>query len=59
MLAEDKAWRYFEDVSVGEKRKSNLKDTSDFLPGHGGILDRVDGILIGIPIGFFTLVMTY
>jgi phosphatidate cytidylyltransferase len=41
------------------KRKSNLKDTSDFLPGHGGILDRIDGILIGMPIGFFTLIMTY
>ena len=25
MLAEDKSCRYFEDVSVGEKRKSNLK----------------------------------
>jgi len=41
------------------KRKSNLKDTSNFLPGHGGILDRVDGILIGFPVGFLMLVMTY
>mgnify|MGYP001324149631 CR=1 FL=1 len=41
------------------KRKSNLKDTSNFLPGHGGILDRIDGVLVGIPIGFFILVLIY
>lgn len=41
------------------KRKSNLKNTSNFLPGHGGLLDRVDGILFGLPVGFFTLIMIY
>lgn len=33
------------------KRKSSLKNTGNILPGHGGILDRIDGILLGIPIG--------
>tara|TARA_B100001057_G_C22735839_1_gene905774 strand:+ start:635 stop:1285 length:651 start_codon:yes stop_codon:yes gene_type:complete len=38
------------------KRKSKMKDTGNFLPGHGGVLDRIDGILLGIPFGFITLI---
>lgn len=37
------------------KRKANLKDTGNFLPGHGGILDRVDGILLGVPAGMIVI----
>lgn len=41
------------------KRKAKVKDTGNFLPGHGGVLDRLDGIFLGIPFGFIFLTLLY
>ena len=38
------------------KRKANIKDTGNFLPGHGGLLDRLDGIIFAIPVGIKTFI---
>ena len=41
------------------KRKAKIKDTGNFFPGHGGVLDRLDGLLLGIPIGFLSIIFFY
>tara|TARA_B100000963_G_C22442479_1_gene587279 strand:- start:77 stop:727 length:651 start_codon:yes stop_codon:yes gene_type:complete len=41
------------------KRKAKIKDTGRFFPGHGGILDRMDGILLGIPLGLISIIILH
>ena len=39
------------------KRKAKIKDTGNFFPGHGGVLDRLDGILLGVPVGIIVSIL--
>ena len=39
------------------KRKAKLRGTGNILPGHGGVLDRIDGYLLGIPVGLLSLIL--
>lgn len=41
------------------KRISKIKDTGKIIPGHGGLLDRIDGMLFAFPASYFLLNLNF
>ena len=41
------------------KRLSNIKDTGKIIPGHGGILDRIDGMIFAFPFSYIIFINGY
>ncbi len=44
-------------VESALKRECGVKDASNLLPGHGGLLDRLDSILWALPVAFLFMVL--
>ena len=40
------------------KRSSKIKDTGAIIPGHGGLLDRIDGMIFAYPITYLIMITT-
>ena len=41
------------------KRKAKIKHTGRIIPGHGGLLDRTDGMIFAFPISYLLLTLKF
>ena len=41
------------------KRLSKIKNTGKLIPGHGGLLDRIDGMIFAFPVYYLVSLMDY